>query len=341
MEDNMENEVTVSHELIPVERINVPQLFTQKQIADGLLEAISKKAREHQPDLTNATTRKEIASNAYKVSQSKTFLDGLGKDFVAERKAELKVSDDIRKKIRDSLDALRDEVRKPLDDWQKAEDDRIAKEKAEAEYLSDWDEAIAEDDLFNRRREIERKEAEIARQEAERKAREDDERLERERKEREARIAREAAELAKKQAEEAAKKEQERIEREKREAEERAAKAEQDRLAAIEKANRDAELAEQRRIEAEKQAERNRLQAIKDAEDKARREAEQKERDRLAKEAAEKAETERKARNKAHRKAINNAALACFENNDIDTDTAKEVIRLIANGMIDYITINY
>jgi colicin import membrane protein len=341
MEDNMENEVIVKHELIPVEIINVSQLFTKKQIADGLLEAISKKAREHQPDLTNATTRKEIASNAYKVSQSKTFLDGLGKDFVAERKAELKVSDDIRKKIRDSLDALRDEVRKPLDDWQKAEDDRIAKEKAEAEYLSDWDEAIAEDDLFNRKREIERKEAEIARQEAERKAREDAERLERELKEREARIAREAAELAKKQAEEAAKKEQERIEREKREAEERAAKAEQDRLAAIEKANRDAELAEQRRIEAEKQAERNRLQAIKDAEDKARREAEQKERDRLAKEAAEKAETERKARNKAHRKAINNAALACFENNDIDTDTAKEVIRLIANGMIDYITINY
>jgi colicin import membrane protein len=341
MEDNMENEVIVKHELIPVEIINVSQLFTKKQIADGLLEAISKKAREHQPDLTNATTRKEIASNAYKVSQSKTFLDGLGKDFVAERKAELKVSDALRKQIRDTLDALRDEVRQPLTDWEQADADRRAKEKAEAEYLADWEDAIAEDDLFNRQREIERKEAEIARQEAERKAREDAERLERERKEREARIAREAAELAKKQAEEAAKKEQERIEREKREAEERAAKAEQDRLAAIEKANRDAELAEQRRIEAEKQAERNRLQAIKDAEDKARREAEQKERDRLAKEAAEKAETERKARNKAHRKAINNAAIACFENNDIDTDIAKEVIRLIASGMIDYITINY
>jgi colicin import membrane protein len=319
----MNNEVSVSQELIPVNSINVPELFTNRQLVEALLAKIDQKAREHEPDLSTQASRKRIASNAYLVSQSKTFLDGLGKDFVAERKAELKETDSLRKLIRDTLDALRDEVRKPLTDFEEAEAARLEAERAEAVYLQDWEDALAEDDLFNRRREIERKEAEIARQEAERKAKEEAERIERERKEREARIAKEAAERAEK------------------EAAERIAKAESDRLEAIEKAKRDAELAEQRRIEAEKQAERDRRQAIKDSEDKARREAEQKERERLAAEAAEKAEAERKARNKAHRKAVNDAALVCFENQGIDTETAKEVIRLIASGLIDYITVNY
>ncbi|OCS62006.1 hypothetical protein BBZ50_02590 [Escherichia coli] len=38
------------------------------------------------PDITTAKGRKEIASLAYKVAQTKTYLDGLGKDLVAELK---------------------------------------------------------------------------------------------------------------------------------------------------------------------------------------------------------------------------------------------------------------
>ena len=38
------------------------------------------------PDLSTAKGRKEVASRAYKVSQSKTILDGLGIDLNAERK---------------------------------------------------------------------------------------------------------------------------------------------------------------------------------------------------------------------------------------------------------------
>jgi colicin import membrane protein len=344
----MNTEVTVNQELIPVQSINVPQLFTDRQKVEFLLSEIRNKAMEHEPDLSTPRGRKEIASNSYKVSQSKTWLIGVGKEYSETLKASvaqtLAMAEQSRlncKLISETLDALRDEVRKPLTDFETAEAARIEAERAEAAYLQDWDNALAEDDLFNRRREIERKEAELAKQEVERKAKEEAERLERERKEREARIAKEAAERATQEAEDAARKEQERIEREKREAEERAAQAEKDRLAAIEKAKQDAELAEQRRIEAEAKAERDRQQAIKDAEDKARREAEQKERERLAKEAEEKAEAERKARNKAHRKSVNNAALVCFENNGIDTETAKAIIRLISDGMIDYISINY
>jgi hypothetical protein len=328
------NEVVVKNELIPVESINVPDLFTNRKMVDSLLNAIDKKAKEHKPDLSTDASRKRIASNAAKVSRSKTFLDGLGKDFVAARKAEIKETDNLRKLIRDTLDSLRDEVRRPLTEYEKAEKKRIAEEKALAEFLADWDDAIAENDLFDRQREIERREAELRRQEEERKAKEETERKERERKEREERLKKEAAEKAKKEAEEAARHERERIEQEKREAEERATQAERERLAAIEKAKREAEEAEQRRIEAAKQAELDRKEAE-------RRAVERSENERLAKEKAEREKAERLAQRKAHRRKINNAALTCFEQNGIDSETAKVVITMIADGRIDYIVIQY
>lgn len=330
----MENEIAVSQELIPVEKINVPQLFTSRQMVEQLLAAIEAKAKEHVPDLETASGRKEIASNAYKVAQSKTFLDNIGKDFVAVRKAEIKVSDDLRKLIRDTLDNLKDEVRKPLTDYEEAEKARAEKEEAERKFYSDWDEALAEDELFNRKRDVERREAELARIEAERKAKEESERAERERIEREKRIAQEAAERAKREAEEAA--ERKRIEAEqalKREREEAARKERE--------ANEAAERAERERIAAIERAKIEKEMAVREAERKAREQADRKERERIAKEKAEQAEKERIARNKAHQKQINNAALVCFEQNGIDAETAKAVIKLIASGKIDYITINY
>lgn len=335
------NEVTVSQELIPVKSINVPELFTTKAMVEALLSKIEKRAKEHVADISTATSRKEIASNAYKVSQSKTFLDGLGKDFVAVRKAELKVSDELRKLIRDNLDALRDEVRKPLTEWEAAEEARIAKEKAEAEYMAAWDEALAEDSLFNRQRDIERREAELARIDAEKKAKEESERLERERKEREDRIAKDAAERAKREAEEAAKKQREQAEREKKAAEGRAAQAERDRIAAVERAKLEAEAAERRRIESEKKAEADRIQAVKDAEARANAEFERKKIAQAAKEAADKAEAERLARNKAHQKAFNNDALKCLTKEGVDKETAIKIITLIAQGKITHIRIEY
>ncbi len=326
----MQNEIQVQNELIPVDKINVPQLFTTREMVDGLLDAIAKKAREHDPDLSTDKSRKEIASNAYKVAQSKTFLDGLGKDFVAAQKAEIKVTDENRKLIRDTLDALRDEVRKPLTDYEEAEKERIAKEKAEAEYQTAWEDALHENDLFDRQREIERKEAELRRQEEERKAKEEAERIERERAERENRIAEEAAERARQEEAAKAKLAQEKAEREKRAAEERAKQAE------LEK-----EIAEQRRIKDAELAEQRRAQAIKDAEAKAKRDAEERERQRLAKEAEERKEAERKAKHHAHRKSVNNAALACFEKNGIETEIAKRIITMISEGLIDHVTINY
>lgn len=97
---------------------------------DPIIDRIEKEVRSHAPDLTTVKGRDAIASLAYKVSKSKTALDEAGKKLTEDAKKQIAVVDAARKKIRDKLDALRDEVRKPLTDWEAAEASRVATCKA-------------------------------------------------------------------------------------------------------------------------------------------------------------------------------------------------------------------
>lgn len=94
--------------------------------AESVIAEIEAQARgAASDDLSTATARKTIAGLAYRVARTKTALDDAGKDHVADLKLAAKVVDAERKKLRDRLDALRDEVRKPLTDWEEAEERRI------------------------------------------------------------------------------------------------------------------------------------------------------------------------------------------------------------------------
>jgi len=149
-------------------------------------------------------------------------------------------------------------------------------------------------------------------EEAERKAKAEQERILREAQEREAKAAREAAER------EAA------IERERKAAQERAEKAERDRIEAEAKAKRDAEAAA-KRAEEEKQA------AI-------RAEQERAERERKAEEEAER----KRAANRAHAAKINNEAKACLLNHtNLTAESAEEVVKAIAKGLVSHVSIQY
>lgn len=298
-----------------------------------IISHVEKLAKEEvaQYDIATANGRKAIASVAYKVAKSKTFLDDLGKDMVEDWKAAAKKVDANRKLIRDSLDALKEEVRKPLTDWENAEqerkslresrikeitdlrlaqydnvnavDDAIAKIVAAADF--DWMEYLeqAQDVATVSKTMLEAKKAELLKAEAER-AELERLRLEaaaREQKEREERIAREAAESATKAAEAVARA--------------NAEKAEQARLEAVaqaEKAKRDAELAVQR--------EREKVEAEKKA--------------------AEAAEQKRSA-DIEHNKTINNAALQAFVEAGLDAESAKKAVQAIATGKIPNVKISY
>jgi hypothetical protein len=118
--------------------LSATTVFASKESLSSILMDIRGEVCKEVPDLSTAASRKRIASLAYKVSKSKTALDELGKQLVAEWKAKSAAVDKERKRVRDELDALRDEVRKPLTDWE-SEQERI-----EAERIAIEAERIAE-----------------------------------------------------------------------------------------------------------------------------------------------------------------------------------------------------
>lgn len=77
------------------------------------------------PDLKTAKGRKEIASMAYEVARTKTAIENKGKELSAEQKKVPGRIDAERKRAWDILESWQKEVRKPLDDWQAAEDARV------------------------------------------------------------------------------------------------------------------------------------------------------------------------------------------------------------------------
>lgn len=328
---------------------------------DTILEKLEAKVRASAKDLDISTPkgRKEVASLAYKVARSKTALDDMGAKLTEETRAFINAVNADRKKARDRLDALKDEVRKPLDDFEAAEAARIkAHEDGIAALIAlsmfgvppDTDaiaarleEAQAADTSgfreFTKRAE-DAKAGAVAKLEAilEESRKRDAERAELER-------------LRKEAAERAAREEAERIEREKQEAAARA--AEEARIAAEEKARREAEEAERRaaaererierearekaeaaererqRVERERaEAEERAAQAERDrqaAERRAKEAEEKAERDRI--EAARRAEKERKAADERAQRQAEEAARLERERIEQASRAAEEAAR--------------
>lgn len=102
---------------------------------DGLAAEVEKvateaRARVASADVTTDAGRQTIRSTAYKVARSKTALDDLGAKMVEEQKATVRAVDASRKKMRDQLDVLRDEVRKPLTEFEERERARVGAHEA-------------------------------------------------------------------------------------------------------------------------------------------------------------------------------------------------------------------
>jgi colicin import membrane protein len=349
--------------LVTIETLTPATVFVPGGV-EAVISKLEADVRGVKTDISTDAGRKEIASLAYKVARSKTALDDMGKDLVADIKAQAGKIDADRRIIRDRLDALKDEVRKPLTDWENAEKNRVAAhEQALAammqllhtpaagsedirRYLGemsqiaqrDWQEfaARATGTADEVRNSLNRSLADFVKREEEavELARLRAEQVERERKEREERIAREAAEKAKAEAE---------------------AKAEREAGEAARKA-----AAEQQRVEQEKavaqaradKADADRLAAIAKAERDAKEAAEKAERDQIAAVEAEKRRQEDAARKAAaetaareadnkHRAKVNNAAVAALVSGGISDDVAKSVVTMIAKRQIPAISISY
>lgn len=116
--------------LAVIEQNAITIAFQKPSGINDLFEKIKAQAQSIVPDITTKKGRDAIASNALKVSKSKVMVDNFRKDLVADEKKRLKLIDDECKVFRDNCDALRDLIRKPLTDWENAEEDRVTRHKA-------------------------------------------------------------------------------------------------------------------------------------------------------------------------------------------------------------------
>ncbi len=318
-------------DLVVIEKKNAMAVFTNNDQLDPLIEAIEKEARSLVPDVTTKKGRDAIASMAHKVARSKTYIDNAGKDLVAELKALPKQIDESRRVVRERLDALKDEVRRPLTEWE-AEQERIKAEEAmnalhaealvmnenidlqrAVQFEADHEMALLMNDAFDREQAEKKAEAErqrIAREEEIKRLAEE-------------KAKREAAEQAQREIDAAAAREREAIlakERAEREQREAAERAEREKQAAVE--------AERRKAQEEA--------------DRIRREAEQREQARLAEEKRKAEEQASREADVKYRKAVGvEVVKALMANTSLTRDQAIEVLTAVKDGRIPHTGISY
>lgn len=374
--------MSAEQKLIAIEEIseaNAPAIY----VAGGLqqfIDLVKGEIEGEVPDLTTRKGRERIASLAAKVSKSKTAVEKPGRDYLRRLKEMPKV---VEAELRDfvtKMDTLRDETRRPLTEWEAAEDARIDRHNdrlnwlktladdlgelsslhikgliAEAEGMqlgAHWEEfeaeaANAKDKVLTtlraalqKREQFEAEQAELARLRREAEERAEQDRI---------RLAQEAAVEAERQRvaqaqqaerEAAARREQEVIDQ--AAAQEREAENQRLQLKLqAEQAERARIQAEADRVATEQRMEQER-QAAARRQEEAAEQARQDERRRADAAAAEiLRQQEARERDKAHRASINRAALDAFVAGGMTEECAKQAITLIAQRKIPNITISY
>ncbi|HGU8346272.1 TPA: hypothetical protein ACNBKW_001864 [Escherichia coli] len=318
-------------DLVVIEKKNAMAVFTNNDQLDPLIEAIEKEARSLVPDVTTKKGRDAIASMAHKVARSKTYIDNAGKDLVAELKALPKQIDESRRVVRERLDALKDEVRRPLTEWE-AEQERI---KAEEAMNALHVEALAMNEEFDRqlaaRIESDHEMALLMNDAFDREQADKAAEAERQRIAHEEEIKRMAAAAAAREVEQRAQREREEAAHREAVLKAQAEQAERDRIAAEKKAEADKQAA----IEAE------RRKAQEEA-DRIHREAEQREQARLAEEKRKADEQARREADVKHRKAVGTEIVkALLANTSLTRDQAIEVLTAVKDGRIPHTGISY
>lgn len=348
--------------------INLPTVMTAAYFTDEtelnkIIARVKAVADAHVPDLSTATSRAKTKSVAFKVSQTKTEIIRQGKKLTEEARKLQKGVNSACNFIEEQFDAIRDEVKKPVTDWEDEDKARCEKHEEAVKSLlayvtmsadhpsgdfkdmrdaveavvidETWDEfqdraALAKTDALaalDRLTAIaEKREADAAELERLRAAQ-----AERDRQDAERRAADEAA------AAEAQRVENERQAEEKRKADIAAAATEAAAQAEREAAQRIAD-AERAAEEAKKRAADEIAAAAAEAERKAAAE-----RKRISDEhEAEAAEQRRRDADREHRRTVNRKIIAeLVECSGIKADQAQKIVAHLAGGFVPNVTLKY
>ncbi|AYC20091.1 hypothetical protein DZA65_03216 [Dickeya dianthicola] len=314
------------------------------------------------PDLSTKKGRDRVASLAAQVSRSKTAIEKPGREYLKRLKESVKPAEVEIKRFVDACDTLRDEVRRPLTEYEDTERSRVATLNERLDALRSTatvldelgkllpTEAItcrltfAKETVINESWQEFTAEAGVAKDAAIAK-------LESALVEAQRRDA-EAAELERLRQEQAATEQRQREEQIRRDAEESAKRqAEAEAQARIDEANRVAneqrlalEESERRRVAAEQKAKQDRInaenekQAAIDAERLRQQQAEQARQEEARRIADEEAA---RAADFEHRRTINRNVIADLIAAGLPDELAKQAVRAIASGNIRNTVIKY
>jgi hypothetical protein len=325
-----------------VEVLPLEKLFERETI-DPILERIKVECLAIPVNVNSERGRKECASLAYKIARSKGFIEDRHKELVGKEKRRLAEIDSEWKRIRETLDALKTEVRKPLTEWEKKEEDRtfaheqhisrleesvrIKVDSTTAEIaariaLVEADDASRMEEFTERGEEAKAKALEYLRSWHARSVQRDAEKVELER----LRVEKEKRDREDRErqiAEQATKDTESRAARQVQEAKDAAARAEQAAADLLAKTERDAE-------EARARAQREQEAAV------------QRERERASNErrTAEAEEAKRES-DRQHCAKINREAMDALVAGGVAKEAAKLAVQLIAKGQIPNVRISY
>ena len=321
---------TLERDIVEIaEAQDASALYTDEAQFTALLDSIRTAVGAGPFDMAVKADREHLRSAAAKIAKVKKRVDDAGANVKSEAQKRVDEINGFRRVYKGKLQALQDETRAPLTEWEQAEKER---EERVAEILSELKEVrdnpapfgITAQGVLDRLDEVERETldpdtfcdqagyAEKLKAEAiaaltaaaERIEREESERLELEalRREKAEREAREQAEAEARQR-----------------AEEEAVRAK----------------------EAEEHAKRMAEQAAENARREERERIEREQREAEAKARAEREAEEKRAANKRHRSAVMNAAMEALKTKGLAEADARAAVAAIANGEIPAVSIQF
>lgn len=292
-------------DLIELKTIESPEKVFVTGGLDPLITEIEKMARSIHTDVSTKQGREDIRSLAVKVRSSKTTIDKVGKELGEDYRAKLNEINSERKRGVERLQALQDEVRKPLTDFENKEKSRIKSHEDALSLMMDCAtfkgfETITSETVKNSISELNELHSREWEEFKDRAKQTYDTALKHMRQELETKLENEKREAE--------------LESLRKEKEERERKAREEMIAqqAAEKARED----ERARIEAENKK-------------------------RVEEEARAKAEEEKRQADKEHRAKINNEAVNALNILGFKLEDSREIINAIAKGEIPNVSIKY
>lgn len=128
---------TASTELATLRTLTPAVVFRPDGVRT-ILDQIKAEVAATEIDISTPAGRKACASLAYKVARSKTALDGMGKQLTDQWRKLAEAVHAERRIIVAELDALAEDVRRPLTEWENVEKTRVAAHEAAIAEIEGW-----------------------------------------------------------------------------------------------------------------------------------------------------------------------------------------------------------